>query len=42
MFNGISWIQYIKTIAIVVFVYYLVIAWIYKKELLQWFSDRKK
>lgn len=42
MFYGISWMQYIKTIALVVFGYYLVIGWIYKKELLQWWRERKK
>jgi len=42
MFTGISWMEYIKTIALIVIGYYLVIGWIYRKELLQWWRDRKK
>ncbi len=42
MFYGIGWIQYIRTIALMVLAYYLVIGWMYRKELLQWWRERKK
>jgi len=42
MFKGLDWVQYIKTIAVVVFGYYVVIGWIYRKEWLQWWRDRIK
>lgn len=42
MFSGIGWISYIKTIALVVLGYYLIVGWIFKKDLLQWLRERKK
>ncbi|MES2005570.1 MAG: hypothetical protein V4450_13720 [Bacteroidota bacterium] len=42
MFYGIGWIQYIRTITLVVLAYYLVIGWMYRKELLQWWREKKK
>lgn len=42
MFNGIGWLQYIRTIALVVLAYYIIIGWMYRKELLQWWRARKK
>lgn len=42
MFNGISWLNYIKTILSCVVIYYVVIGWIYRKDLLQWWRRDKK
>lgn len=42
MFSGIGWIYYIKTIALVVLAYYLIVGWIFRKDLLQWFLKRRK
>jgi hypothetical protein len=41
MFSGISWVQYIRTIFLVVLVYYLVIGIVYYKSLLQWWKRDK-
>ncbi|MES2328212.1 MAG: hypothetical protein V4539_01330 [Bacteroidota bacterium] len=42
MLNGIGWSDFIKTIVLVVAGYYVVIGWIYRKQLLQWWRERKK
>lgn len=42
MFQGFGWISYIKTIAMAVITYYLLIGWMYRKELLRWWRERKK
>ncbi len=42
MFSGISWLQYIKSISLIVMCYYLIVGWIYQKDLLRWLRDRKK
>lgn len=42
MFNGINWLVYIKTILFCVVIYYAVVGWIYRKNLLQWWRRDKK
>ncbi len=42
MLKEISWMEFIKPIALVVTVYYLAIVWVYRKELLQWWKARRK
>lgn len=41
MFYGISWLVYIRMISLVALGYYLVIAWIYRKELLACWKELK-
>ncbi len=42
MLTGISWMEFIKTILLIVICYYMIVGWIYQKDLLQWWRDRKK
>ncbi|MDZ4070642.1 MAG: hypothetical protein U1C70_02355 [Sediminibacterium sp.] len=42
MFQGISWMQYIGAIILVLAGYYIAVGWMYRKELLQWWKERKK
>lgn len=42
MMTSISWMVYLKIMAMLVAGYYCAIGWIYRKELLQWWKDRRK
>lgn len=42
MFSSISWPQFFTALIAVVLLYYTVIGWMYRKDLLQWLNERKK
>ncbi len=42
MINTISWLQFFRTLVIAFGIYYLVLLVYYRKELLQWWKERKK
>jgi hypothetical protein len=42
MFYGIGWMQYTRVVVLIVLSYYIVIAWVYRKEWLRWWRERNK
>lgn len=42
MFYGIGWIRFAQAVALIVLSYYIVIAWVYRKEWLRWLRERRK
>jgi hypothetical protein len=42
MLKGISWGAFANAILCVVVLYYGCMAWVYRKDLLQWVRDRKQ